>query len=164
MLYFTCHFLCLRDSSPRSGGLVPWTTGCQFPVSLATWLGVLGECFRQCSCMLLRMDASSHGSFGQSETTVSILMVRMGGDDICGRDAKVLHGMIWSAIWGTFMLSCGLVSSIYVESRFFQFTFLLSLTPLIVILNGVIASCCCSNVTHPPCVCASSPVMILGVK
>jgi hypothetical protein len=118
--------------------------------------------------MLLRMDTSSHGSFGQSETTVSILMShmgRMGGDDICGRDAKVLHGMIWSAIWGTFMLSCGLASSIYVESRFFQFVFLLSLTPLLpllVILNGVIASCCCSYVTHPPCVCASSPVMILG--
>jgi hypothetical protein len=92
------------------------------------------------------MDTSSHGSFGQSETTVSILMShmgRMGGDDICGRDAKVLHGMIWSAIWGTFMLSCGLASSIYVESRFFQFVFLLSLTPLLpllVILNGVIAS------------------------
>jgi uncharacterized membrane protein YcaP (DUF421 family) len=68
---------------------------------------------------------------------------RMGGDDICGRDAKVLHGMIWLGIWALLCFVwelCRVASSIYVESRFFQFALLLSLTPLLVIPNGVIAS------------------------
>jgi hypothetical protein len=79
------------DFISPSRGFIPSTTGCQFPVSLATWIGVLGKCFGQCSCMLLRVDGFLMAlSVGPDDCCIDMDVAHgdNGWDDICGGTQK----------------------------------------------------------------------------